>query len=358
MPTKTNQDNLPKSTSCNLISYNNSRGSSGDSGSSSTGGVNGVDVSLNCDSNTSLNLDSFITPNINTNKMNNLIMNTNTYNPPKINESYLQSSSPIIQQPQFVSNQLLNSSEAPPSKISSFSYLDDNNLKMAIVDYTDLLKLIKLQSSINLQEWLAFNTKMYFDQINVLYGAIADYCTPQTCPTMSAPQNNQFFWLDEKGKKCKYSASQYIDTVLTYTAKITSDEALFPTNLGHPFPVNFEALVKKIHKHLFQILAHMYHSHYKELLHLKLNTHVNSIYFHLLMFNKSFGILDEKDIEIMDSLNKSLLNKYSAQHQIAHQPTIHQPAAASNSSSSSSSSSSSGGGFSFFKKKLNFNLMA
>ena len=367
MPTKSTADNLPKSTSCNLIGYNssnnnnnnnnNSRGSSGDSGSSSTGGVNGADVSLNCDSNTSLNLDSF-TPSFNTN-MSNLIMNTNTYNPPKTNESYLQSSaSPIIQQPQLVSNQLLTSSEAP-SKISSLSYVDDNNLKMAIVDYTDLLKLIKLQSSINLPEWLAFNTKMYFDQINVLYGAIADYCTPQTCPTMSAPHNSQFFWLDEKGKKCKYSASQYIDTVLTYTAKTTSDEALFPTNLGQPFPANFEALVKKIHKHLFQILAHMYHGHYKELLHLKLNTHVNSIYFHLLMFDRSFGILDEKDIEIMDSLNRSLLNKYSAQHQSAHQPTIHQPTAASNSSSSSSStSSSSGGGFSFFKKKLNFNLMA
>ena len=148
---------------------------------------------------------------------------------------------------------------------------------------------------------------MYFDQINVLYGAIADHCTPQTCPTMNAPGNNQFYWFDEKGKKLKYPAPQYIDTSLTYVAKLVSDESLFPTKTGHPFPNQFDAYVKKIHKQLFHIMAHMYHSHYKELLHLKLNSYVNSIYLHFYLFNRNFNILDEKDIEIMDALNKSLI---------------------------------------------------
>lgn len=242
-------------------------------------------------------------------------------------------------------------------KENSVSYLDDSNLKLAIIEYSDILKLVKLQNSIEYQEWMAFNTKMFFEQINVLYGAIAEYCTPKTCPTMNAPLNNHFYWLDDKGKKCKYSASQYIDTVLTYAAKATSDERLFPTKLGIPFPPQFDTLVKKINKHLFQILAHMYHSHYTELLQLKLNTYVNSIYLHFYSFNRSFSILDDKEIEIMDTLNKSMLNKYmdnntnSLQHQLVQQqpPLIHQ--AASNSGGGST-------GFSFFKKKLNFNLMA
>lgn len=255
---------------------------------------------------------------------------------------------------QNVSNQ--NNNNSGNSKEHSVSYLDESNLKLAIIDYSDILKLIKLQNSIEYQEWLAFNTKMYFDQINVLYGAIAEHCTLKTCPTMNAPLNNQFYWLDEKGKKFKYPASQYIDTVLTYAAKITSDETLFPTKIGLPFPPQFDSLVKKINKHLFQILAHMYHSHYTELLHLKLNTYVNSIYLHFYSFNKSFSILDEKEIEIMDALNKSMLNKHldntnSLQHQLIqqHPPMIHQPTSSTNSGST---------GFSFFKKKLNFNLMA
>lgn len=254
-------------------------------------------------------------------------------------------------------NQAISNSSVAVNKTSSTSYLDESNLKLAIIDYPDILKLIKLQNSIEYQEWLAFNTKMYFDQINVLYGAIVDHCTLQSCPTMNAPLNNQFYWTDDKGKKFKYSASQYIDTVLTYIAKIVSDENYFPTKCGHPFPANFDSLVKKIHKHLFHILAHMYHSHYKELLLLKLNTYVNSIYLHFYSFNKSFNLLEDKEIEIMDALNKSFLNKYSttSTQQLAsslmqnqqHPPTIHQ-----------SASSSSSTGFSFFKKKLNFNLMA
>jgi hypothetical protein len=226
--------------------------------------------------------------------------------------------------------------------------------------------------------------KMYFDQINVIYGAIAEFCTPHTCSTMSAPCNSQFYWLDEKGKKCKYSASQYIDTILTYSAKLLSDEQLFPTQPGHLFPANFEQLVKKIHKHLFQIMAHMYHAHYKLLLHLKLNTFVNTIYFHLVLFSKMFNLIDDKDLDIMDQLNKALINRflnslnnnnnnemnntssmqqqYSNQHQQlmqilhAHQPSMQNNLNSNSSVNNNGTNSSSSSGFSFFKKKLNFNL--
>lgn len=335
-------------------------------------------------SNSSIRISSCESSSSNGSTENNLIMTT-TNNTNNVSNNLSETNNqnlmtlPIVQQPQSVksaanlsvstssptpsykSNTQNDSNNASPNssgnnKVQSVSYLDDHNLKLAIIDYSDILKLIKLQNSIEYQEWLAFNTKMYFDQINVLFGAIAEHCTLKTCPTMNAPLNNQFYWVDEKGKKFKYPASQYIDTVLTYAAKITSDENLFPTKIGLPFPPQFDSLVKKINKHLFHILAHMYHSHYTELLHLKLNTYVNSIYLHFYSFNKSFSILDEKEIEIMDALNKSMLNKHldntnSLQHQLIHQqpPMIHQPTNNTNSGST---------GFSFFKKKLNFNLMA
>lgn len=284
---------------------------------------------------------------------NNSSNNNNYLAVPAKSSTGLQSSS---------SGNSLNSSAA----VQSQSYTDECNLKMAIIDYADILRLVKLQSSIDYHEWLAFNTKMYFDQINVLYGAIADNCTLQTCPTMSAPANTVFHWLDEKNKKFKYSASQYIDTVLTYAAKTISDETLFPTKVGHPFPAHFEQLVKKVHKHYFHILAHMYHCHYKELLQLKLNAYLNSIYFHFYLFNKSFNLLDDKDLEIMEPLNKNLLGKYLDNSNLAslmqhHLPHIHSPASSSSSSASASTSGSgslTSSGFSFLKKKLNFNLMA
>ena len=119
------------------------------------------------------------------------------YNFPSVDEQHVL---PIVKQPQFISNsmlssnnnnntssktvqnqnnalqskqtsnQQLNSSNVknesngvnPANKITSFSYLDDNNLKIAIVEYTDLLRLIKLQNCMDQNEWLAFNSKTFF----------------------------------------------------------------------------------------------------------------------------------------------------------------------------------------------------
>lgn len=99
----------------------------------------------------------------------------------------VEQSSPIVQQPQsikstnnlstsnssYVSMPLSpvnklntqNSNESSSqnsnsSKVTSVSYLDDSNLKLAVIDYSDILKLIKLQNSIEYQEWMAFNSKI------------------------------------------------------------------------------------------------------------------------------------------------------------------------------------------------------
>ncbi len=82
---------------------------------------------------------------------------------------------PIVQQPQPVKSGLnLFSSQSASSSmqassnagsstktspnLSSPGYLDDNNLQLAVIDYSDILKLIKLQTSIEYQEWIAFNS--------------------------------------------------------------------------------------------------------------------------------------------------------------------------------------------------------
>jgi len=41
-----------------------------------------------------------------------------------------------------------------------------------------------------------------------------------------------YAWLDEKGKKTKVAAPQYIDYVMTFTQKTLSDESIFPTKYG------------------------------------------------------------------------------------------------------------------------------
>ena len=42
----------------------------------------------------------------------------------------------------------------------------------------------------------------------------------------------QYLWVDEKGKKSRLSAPQYIDYIMTYVQKTINDEGTFPTKHG------------------------------------------------------------------------------------------------------------------------------
>lgn len=41
-----------------------------------------------------------------------------------------------------------------------------------------------------------------------------------------------YLWFDEKGKKTRVAAPQYIDYVMTFTQKTITDESVFPTKYG------------------------------------------------------------------------------------------------------------------------------
>ena len=71
-------------------------------------------------------------------------------------------------------------------------------------------------------------------------------------------------WVDDKGKKSKISAPQYVDYVMTYVQKVVNDESVFPTKHGNEFPANFDIVLKKVQKLLFHVVAHIYHSHFRE----------------------------------------------------------------------------------------------
>merc|ERR1712217_668887 len=109
--------------------------------------------------------------------------------------------------------------------------LGSGNLKAAVT----------LPEEEELQEWLAVNTVDFFNQINLLYGSISDFCTEQTCPTMSAGTKYEYYWADgEKIKKpIKCSAPEYMDYLMTWVQAILDDETVFPSRVDVPFPKNF-----------------------------------------------------------------------------------------------------------------------
>ncbi|XP_015279114.1 PREDICTED: MOB kinase activator 2, partial [Gekko japonicus] len=116
----------------------------------------------------------------------------------------------------------------------------------------------------------------------------------------------QYYWYDERGKKIKCTAPQYVDFVMSSVQKLVTDEDVFPTKYGKEFPNSFESLVKKICKYLFHVLAHIYSSHFKETLVLELHGHLNTLYTHFILFIREFNLVDPKETTIMDDLTEVL----------------------------------------------------
>ncbi|XP_022362858.1 MOB kinase activator 2 isoform X1 [Enhydra lutris kenyoni] len=183
-------------------------------------------------------------------------------------------------------------------------YLEPEYTRSRITD-VGFKELVVLPREIDLNEWLASNTTTFFHHVNLQYSTISEFCTGEACQTM-AVCNTQYYWYDERGKKVKCTAPQYVDFVMSSVQKLVTDEDVFPTKYGREFPSSFEALVKKICKYLFHVLAHIYWSHFKETLALELHGHLNTLYAHFILFAREFNLLDPKETAVMDDLTEVL----------------------------------------------------
>uniref|UniRef100_A0A6I8MZA1 MOB kinase activator 2 n=1 Tax=Ornithorhynchus anatinus TaxID=9258 RepID=A0A6I8MZA1_ORNAN len=117
-------------------------------------------------------------------------------------------------------------------------YLEPEYTKSRITDF-EFKELVVLPREIDLNEWLASNTTTFFHHVNLQYSTISEFCTGETCQTM-AVCNTQHYWYDERGKKVKCTAPQYVDFVMSSVQKLVTDEDIFPTKYGKEFPLSFE----------------------------------------------------------------------------------------------------------------------
>ena len=102
--------------------------------------------------------------------------------------------------------------------------LGSGNLRLAVM----------LPEGEDLNEWVAVNIVDFFNQINMLYGTITEFCTEEKCPVMSAGQKYEYHWADGQTvkKPIKCSAPKYIDYLMTWVQDQLDDELLFPSKIG------------------------------------------------------------------------------------------------------------------------------
>ena len=157
---------------------------------------------------------------------------------------------------------------------------------------------VELPSGEDLNEWLAVNTIEFYNDINLLYGMLVEFCTQESCPVMSAGPKYEYLWADGSNVKAplKVSASEYIEYLMTWVENQLNNESIFPSVIGVPCPKNFFNIIKVIFKRLFRVYAHIYYTHFPQIVMLGCQYHLNTCFKHFIFFIDRFNLVEAKEL--------------------------------------------------------------
>lgn len=183
-----------------------------------------------------------------------------------------------------------------------------------LLDVGDLQQVVALPEGEDRNEWLSVNTADFYTQINMLYSTVSEFCTDRSCPVMNAGTNFEYHWADgQKYKKATpLSAPEYVKHLMEWIQNSLTDEKVFPSKMGSPFPPTFTQAVKQIFKRLFRVYAHIYHLHFDQVMALGEEAHLNTSFLHFVLFIQEFELVDKREQSPMASLIEVMLKNRTA----------------------------------------------
>lgn len=174
-----------------------------------------------------------------------------------------------------------------------------------------LMHAVRLPQDEDVNEWLAIHVVDFYNQINMLYGAITEFCSPITCPRMIATEEYEYLWQETNPSSSALSlprrpislpACEYTENLMNWIQGFFDNDNIFPSKIGAPFPLQFQNLVKTIFKRLFRIYAHIYCHHFHEITELGLQSHLNTSLKHFVLFSNEFNLISRKDYGPLEDL--------------------------------------------------------
>ncbi|KAL5324079.1 hypothetical protein ACEPPN_008622 [Leptodophora sp. 'Broadleaf-Isolate-01'] len=177
-----------------------------------------------------------------------------------------------------------------------------------------LRKIVKLPEGEDENEWLAVNSAGplttvgcpgtkgdsvvdFYNHINLLYGSITEFCSPQSCPEMKATDEFEYLWQDSETYKrpTKMPAPTYIEHLMGWVQSNIDNEAVFPSRIGVPFPKSFPSMIRQVFKRMYRVYAHIYCHHYPVIRELGLEAHLNTSFKHYVLFIDEHSLASGKD---------------------------------------------------------------
>ncbi|CUM65616.1 uncharacterized protein PRCAT00003264001 [Priceomyces carsonii] len=181
-----------------------------------------------------------------------------------------------------------------------------------------LIQAVKLPQDEDLNEWLAIHVVDFYNQINMLYGSITEFCSPQTCPRMIATEEYEYLWQETNPtsngstlpkRPVSLPACEYVENLMNWIQNFFDNDNIFPSKIGAPFPQQFPSLVRTIFKRLFRIYAHIYCHHFHEITELGLQSHLNTSLKHFVLFSNEFALVSQKDYGPLEDLVETMAKK-------------------------------------------------
>ena len=188
-----------------------------------------------------------------------------------------------------------------------FQELQDK--KLSTLGLGNFQDAVQLPEGEDLNEWLAVNVVDFYNQLNMLYATITEFCTPKTCPTMSAGDGFKYLWSDgqQYKKPTQVPACEYVSLLMNWIESLLDDETIFPSQIDHPFPKNFQQVIKNIMKRLFRIYAHCYYHHMDNFEQLGALAHLNTSFKQFIFFNNEFNLIPTEQLEPLKEIINQIL---------------------------------------------------
>ena len=142
----------------------------------------------------------------------------------------------------------------------SFHRCCDSTPKRPLIPFS-LRQAVVLPEGEDLNEWVAVHVVDFYNQLNMLYGTITEFCSPKSCPRMIATEEYEYLWQDSNNprykKPTKMSAPEYCENLMNWVQGFMDDENIFPSQSGVPFSKYSPQVFKNILKRLFRVYAHI-----------------------------------------------------------------------------------------------------
>jgi MOB kinase activator 1 len=176
-----------------------------------------------------------------------------------------------------------------------------------MINVGNLREAVRRPEAEDLNEWIAKNVSDSFRHVKLLYNTITEFCTPASCPSMTAGGGFKYLWEEADGSRLDLSAPDYIQRLLSSVDQQIENDAIFPTAPGDPFPDDFEAIVQRIMRRLFRIYAHCYYHHLQSFTMLQTQPHLNTCFKHFVFFANEFQLVERDQLDPLRDMVDEIL---------------------------------------------------